>query len=1662
MAQKINIGNQSNDGTGDSIRDAFRKVNENFAELYAVNNLGGGLYFTKLKDAPTELIASTATSPAVVVSNNFGSALLQKKLVAGQGININNTQDDTITIENPNSSLSTDQFPELAGNLNGNTYRAVNFGNPRNPQDLVTLDYFEKNSIYSRVNLFVSLNGTDAGQTNFPLERRGRSLAYAYRTLSAACQRAEEIINDAPLELSVYTHDLTYNNGATTATVYLTTASIAIPGDITLKVNVSSYAGTDAFINNDIRPGQYIKGVYSETLAFIDDLSSTTEGTDTVEYYEVRYSFNPTGNGFAVGEPLLYGTQASTAQITIFIESGEYYEHLPIRVPSGVSLRGDEFRRTIIRPAPLISESPWANLWFRRDDRFDGMTKDTNNGITGLAPLGDLFGYHYLTDPSDPESTPKDNRDMDVFLLNDTTILRGIAAQGHGGFMCVLDPEGQILTKSPYIQQCSSFTRTLDKQMFSGGMYVDGFSGNLSAQPTDASTYFLGTTTIAVTDLFREPQTPCSFYYLGNRYEIDYVTEWDPQANTAVLHLNPQNPGGIAYTGGVITLTTATGSGYSVAPIVVFGQPSTPGGFGAQGVANIGGGLITSITITNPGSGYKDIDILTVNFVGGTYVTPGTGFVIPTNKLAIGFIGQLPTPIEIGTAGNKSMLAADFTQINDMGYGIVLTNNARVELVSVFTYYTWTSYYALNGAEGRSLNGSTVYGKYGIKAEGADPNEVPVPVRLTTNQIQTATVVSGTLGTLNAINTSGSTSIYINGYSYVPYSQSILEIDHGAAVDTYGNTIGIATYDIIQANTVSNVVIPNLVKLDLSSGGSLNFTGGAIGLKFPVSTGTNISIRSNKIQRFSGINAATLIRPSTALQFVESTSTTYHVLGYDSATDGVVGDSRVTTREAFNYVVLQVPIGIGSSPVAGVSSVTIYQLSDLDRNRIYAGAGSSDTQLIFAWQGNMYKVTNYTTSTNNTATIAISPTLITDITSGAGASTVAISAGLQAQGNGEITVKISNMRVSNHDMARVGSGSFNQSNVPNDILGPATQTPSSTLERIEVGKGRVFAVTTDQDGNFKVGDFFQVDQGTGDITFSASLNLTQVDGIGFKRGVVVKEFSVDDTISSPRIDSVPTERAMVQYLDRRLGISVNQLINPDKLGFGFLDLDGRQPMVGNIDMAGNFINMGGGFITNLTTATTSTYSLYVANKGYVDSYTHMKLDRAGTSAVDPISGVSTPEKGVMLGKLMLSEHPTTSTSLVQAVTRKYVDQVRAVNTLSDVTYTNDQDGHFLMLADVMPASTSTSRPLWVQSRRIVNVVNSNTSNIIITKTAAATVANPATTASWLTMTINVNTITNAMINESAAIVQSKLNMSKAGVGSTSTGQTQADLGLAKFDDMYFLNPDDLGWITLKTPGLFPINAQTASKVNNALTKGSYINYSAGTTYDGSAGITISVNATEFGTVNAIVARDYAGNFTATTITSDLKGNLYSGGGTPAKILDNGTSILTSWFKGSYVQVCSITHQGTSGTGNIGQSDNLFGIVYANTFCGNATSAQYGDLAEKYQADQPYPPCTVLEFGGACEVTLAQDGTRRVAGVVSTNPAHLMNTVLTGENTVALALTGRVPCKVRGKIQKGDMMVSAGDGYARADYTPVLGSVIGKALEDWDGGEGIIEIVVGRL
>jgi hypothetical protein len=155
---------------------------------------------------------------------------------------------------------------------------------------------------------------------------------------------------------------------------------------------------------------------------------------------------------------------------------------------------------------------------------------------------------------------------------------------------------------------------------------------------------------------------------------------------------------------------------------------------------------------------------------------------------------------------------------------------------------------------------------------------------------------------------------------------------------------------------------------------------------------------------------------------------------------------------------------------------------------------------------------------------------------------------------------------------------------------------------------------------------------------------------------------------------------------------------------------------------------------------------------------------------------------------------------------------------------------------------------------------------------------------------------------------------------------------------------------------------------------------------------------------------------------------------------------------------NIVNSNANGVGNIGSTTTYFNTVFAK-----ATSAQYADLAEKYTADAEYVPGTVVVFGGTAEVTVnAEDADRKVAGVVSTNPSYTMNSGLEAAHVATIALTGRVPTLVIGPVRKGDLMVAAGLGRARAEADPKVGSVIGKALEDFDGAEGTIEVVVGRF
>ena len=243
---------------------------------------------------------------------------------------------------------------------------------------------------------------------------------------------------------------------------------------------------------------------------------------------------------------------------------------------------------------------------------------------------------------------------------------------------------------------------------------------------------------------------------------------------------------------------------------------------------------------------------------------------------------------------------------------------------------------------------------------------------------------------------------------------------------------------------------------------------------------------------------------------------------------------------------------------------------------------------------------------------------------------------------------------------------------------------------------------------------------------------------------------------------------------------------------------------------------------------------------------------------------------------------------------------------------------------------------------------------------------------------------------------------------------------------------------------------------------------SGTNISGTLATASQTNITSVGTLSSLsVSGNVQGGNLQTAGLISATGNIIGGNISGTNISGtlataSQTNITSVGTLGNLSVTANITAGNISVSNYTGTTVSVSGNVTGNYFVGTATSAQYADIAENYTADSNYTPGTVLEFGGTKEVTMAANETTRVAGIVSTIPAHLMNSMLTSEYVVAVALLGRVPCKVRGNVAKGDMLISAGDGYACAKQNPIMGSVIGKALESSTSDHSIIEVVVGRL
>ena len=282
MARKIiDTGVVGNDGTGDSIRDSFRKVNDNFRELYSSLGLGEKLTFKNLDDTPSSYLGQ---ENALLAVNNTETGVIFKQLTSGSGISLDfTTNQNEIRVSSEFSEVVGDSSPQLGGNLSarsgGLQYRILDLGtnalpitplyeheavNKRyadgkisragvdtvdtrtgltnssfgrmsgplilsrdpEPEDddtyggliAATKRYVDNSAFGSSVNLYVATSGQD-DRVGVSAALQGRALAYAYRTLEAALKRAEEIVLEARNEIGPYKKTLTYNNGAAECTL---------------------------------------------------------------------------------------------------------------------------------------------------------------------------------------------------------------------------------------------------------------------------------------------------------------------------------------------------------------------------------------------------------------------------------------------------------------------------------------------------------------------------------------------------------------------------------------------------------------------------------------------------------------------------------------------------------------------------------------------------------------------------------------------------------------------------------------------------------------------------------------------------------------------------------------------------------------------------------------------------------------------------------------------------------------------------------------------------------------------------------------------------------------------------------------------------------------------------------------------------------------------------------------------------------------------------------------------------------------------------------------------------------------------------------------------------------------------------------------------------
>lgn len=619
-----------------------------------------------------------------------------------------------------------------------------------------------------------------------------------------------------------------------------------------------------------------------------------------------------------------------------------------------------------------------------------------------------------------------------------------------------------------------------------------------------------------------------------------------------------------------------------------------------------------------------------------------------------------------------------------------------------------------------------------------------------------------------------------------------------------------------------------------------------------------------------------------------------------------------------------------------------------------------------------------------------------------------------------------------------------------------------------------------------------------DSIYSQELLATSVK---LGEGISISEFSTDSTFSNNSYSSVPVEYAIRTYIDKRLGITHTGSVVPSNeiipAQGGFLPLSGQVPMRGDIDLQDPDIANTYHKIINLDDPVDDKDA---TNKSYVDT----EIANAVSGGAAIIDDIIADDAAIQQHKLDLNIAEALATA--PAGTAAEIQAANGITSFDSIFFTVTNG--WVTLKD--------------DSITLPKLKTLNARTVLGNELATA---GPVAELDLDDILTGGSGLTNANIADDAGIEQSKLAMNLA-IGSPdypsgTAEDKQARSGLASFNSWNFEVID--GYVTIKDYGVEYdkiqwVNARSllgnAGYAPAALSEVSFdtiVNDAGGVKKSQYTALgflrrknsTSNVLDSDYEIIdmsvansnNTLIQRDSNGDFAArianvkqlkvdSHLTIDTQVisaggaiRLYGWEGNGGVIIQGGPNATdkatyydndahkfrtqdgTSYapIRAGSVETTAITSGSETTPGTI---EGYWSLV------GNSRleSTYSADLAEFYEGDKEYPQGTVLIFGGEKEVTVSNAHMdTKVAGVVSHDAAFAMFKACPGYKNL-IALQGRVPCRVVGKISKGDLLITStlpGVAVSAKDNAKA-GSIIGKAIENYDSDHiGMITVAVGR-